>query len=61
LSLTTFREVPWNRPFYERLGFVEIPRDTMRPELAAVVSEEADRGLDRDARVVMGYFTPVDP
>jgi GNAT superfamily N-acetyltransferase len=61
LSLTTFRAVPWNLPFYERLGFVEIPRDTMRPELAAVVSEEGDRGLDSDARVVMGYFMPVDP
>ena len=55
LTLTTFRAVPWNFPFYARLGFVEIPRETLRPELAAVVSEEADRGLDPHTRVVMGY------
>jgi GNAT superfamily N-acetyltransferase len=55
LTLTTFRAVAWNLPFYTRLGFEEIPRETLRPELAAVVSEEADRGLDPDTRVVMGY------
>ena len=46
-TLTTFRTVPWNLPFYARMGFAEIPRETPRPELAAVVSEEADRGLMR--------------
>jgi GNAT superfamily N-acetyltransferase len=51
LTLTTFRAVPWNLPFYGRLGFVEIPRETLRPELSA----EAHRGLDPDTRVVMGY------
>ena len=55
LTLTTFRAVPWNLPFYARLGFVEIPRKDLRSELAAVVSEEADRGLNPDTRVVMGY------
>ena len=55
LTLTTFRAVTWNLPFYARLGFVEIPSETLRPELAAVVSAEADRGLDPDTRVVMEY------
>lgn len=55
LTLTTFRAVPWNAPFYARLGFVEIPRETLRPELAAVVAEEAHRGLDSRTRVVMGF------
>jgi len=55
LTLSTFRAVPWNFPFYARLGFEEIPRETLRSELLAVVSEEADRGLDPDTRVVMGY------
>jgi GNAT superfamily N-acetyltransferase len=55
LTLTTFRAVPWNFPFYARLGFAEIPRELLRPELAAVVMEEAHRGLDPDARVVMAY------
>ena len=22
LTLTTFRDVPWNAPYYERMGFV---------------------------------------
>ena len=45
LTLTTFRGVPWNLPFYARLGIVEVPRDLLCPELAVVVSEEAARGL----------------
>ena len=55
LTLTTFRAVPWNLPFYARLEFVEIPCETLRPELATVVSEEAHRGLDPHTRAVMGY------
>ena len=55
LTLTTFRTAPWNLPFYARMGFVEIPRETLRPELAAVVSEEAHRGLDPHRRAVMGH------
>jgi predicted N-acetyltransferase YhbS len=53
LTLTTFRTVPWNLPFYVRLGFVEIPPHLLRPELAAVVAEEAQRGLAPETRAVM--------
>jgi len=55
LTLTTFRAVIWNLPFYARLGFEELPREILRPELAAVVAEEAHRGLDPTTRAVMGY------
>ena len=55
LTLTTFRGVPWNLPFYARLGFVEVPRDLLRPELALVVSEEAARGLAPEKRAVMAW------
>ncbi len=55
LTLTTFRAVPWNLPFYTRLGFVELPIDLLSVELASVISEEARRGLAADTRVVMGY------
>ena len=55
LTLTTFRAVPWNMAFYARLGFVEVRRDRFRPELAAVVSDEAARGLRQETRVVMAY------
>ena len=55
LTLTTFRAVTWNLPFYARLGFEELSREILRPELAAVVAEEAHRGLDPTTRAVMGY------
>ena len=55
LTLTTFRDVPWNLPFYARLGFVEIPKDQIRRELAAVVAREAARGLGPETRAAMGY------
>ena len=56
ITLTTFRNVPWNMPFYSRLGFVEIPRCELRAELETVVRDEADRGLARDQRAVMLYL-----
>jgi predicted N-acetyltransferase YhbS len=55
ITLTTFRAVPWNLPFYLRLGFKEIPRDSLRPELEAVVANEASRGLVPETRAVMSY------
>jgi GNAT superfamily N-acetyltransferase len=55
ITLTTFRELPWNMPFYQRLGFEELPAGELRPELAAVVQDEAARGLDPGRRVVMRY------
>jgi GNAT superfamily N-acetyltransferase len=55
VTLTTFRAVPWNLPFYARLGFVEIPSDKLRPELVAVVADEATRGLTPETRAVMAY------
>ena len=55
LTLTTFRAVPWNMPFYARLGFEEMAPDEIGPELAAVLRDEASRGLDPEGRVAMRY------
>lgn len=55
ITLTTFRNVPWNMPFYSRFGFQELHADELRPELVKVVREEAGRGLDPAQRVVMRY------
>lgn len=61
LTLTTFRDVPWNAPYYARLGFVELPASEYGPELAALVAAEAAQGLARWPRVVMRRaFTPRD-
>jgi GNAT superfamily N-acetyltransferase len=51
LSLSTFREVPWNAPYYRRLGFVEVA--ALTPGMAAIREEHLARGLDEDARVFM--------
>jgi GNAT superfamily N-acetyltransferase len=53
VTLTTFRDVPWNMPFYERLGFRVIPTPELSPALRAVVQDETWRGLDPLRRVVM--------
>lgn len=55
LTLTTFRHIPWNMPFYARLGFEELAREELSAELVEIVSDEASRGLDPQIRVVMRY------
>jgi GNAT superfamily N-acetyltransferase len=56
VTLCTFREVPWNAPFYERLGFRILGEDELTPGLAARVREEELRGLPRELRVVMRLY-----
>jgi GNAT superfamily N-acetyltransferase len=53
LTLTTFRDVPWNGPYYERLGFVVVEPEDQGPELAALVAEEAERIPGEAPRVAM--------
>lgn len=53
VTLSTFRDVPWNMPFYKKLGFEVVPNDKLSPALASVLADEARRGLDTDRRVVM--------
>jgi hypothetical protein len=35
MTLVTFRGVPWNAPYYERLGFRELAASDVTPGLAA--------------------------
>ena len=53
VTLTTFRDVPWNMPFYARLGFEVIPPVALSPALRSVVQDETRRGLDPTRRVAM--------
>ena len=55
VTLTTFRDVPFNGPFYARLGFEEIPADQLSPPLRAVLDDESRRGLDPSRRVAMRH------
>ncbi|CAM3545692.1 GNAT family N-acetyltransferase [Kibdelosporangium persicum] len=52
VTLTTFADVPWNAPWYTRLGFGVLAEPG--PELAELVAEERRAGLDElGARVVL--------
>jgi len=53
LTLTTFRDVPWNAPYYARLGFVVLGPAEQGPELRARVEREASSIPSDAARVAM--------
>jgi GNAT superfamily N-acetyltransferase len=53
LTLTTFRFVAWNMPWYARLGFAELPASEWSDDLRAIFEEEIARGLPRERRVAM--------
>jgi len=53
LTLTTFTEVPWNAPYYERIGFRPLTDPELTPGLRRIRATEAEHGLDRWPRVCM--------
>ncbi|WP_281684258.1 GNAT family N-acetyltransferase [Thalassobaculum salexigens] len=55
ITLTTFRDVPWNAPYYARIGFVEIPdaEADADPHLGPRLVDQVAHGLPRDSRVAM--------
>jgi GNAT superfamily N-acetyltransferase len=50
ISLRTYADVPWNAPFYERVGFAE--EDPATDFHESLVDAEAQLGLDRYGRRV---------
>jgi GNAT superfamily N-acetyltransferase len=56
MVLTTFRDLPWNGPWYAHHGFRELPYDECSAELRAVRDAELEAGLDAMApRVAMAH------
>ncbi|MFD8231746.1 GNAT family N-acetyltransferase [Streptomyces sp. NPDC059696] len=53
LTLTTFTEVPWNAPYYARLGFRPLADADLTPGLREIRAAEAAHGLDLWPRVCM--------
>ena len=53
VALLTSRFVAWNMPWYERLGFREIPRASLAPDLAAILANDAVLGFPKERRVLM--------
>jgi len=53
MTLVTFRDVPWNAPYYRRLGFTDWGDAKLGREHRAVWRAQAAMGLDMSARLVM--------
>jgi len=52
LYLSTFRDPPWNAPFYRKLGFEDVPRTDYLPWMAEIERRQAEF-LDIATRVFM--------
>jgi GNAT superfamily N-acetyltransferase len=52
-TLTTFRDVPWNAPFYTKVGFAILEGDEIDERLAKVLAYERELGLPRERRCAM--------
>jgi GNAT superfamily N-acetyltransferase len=53
LTLTTFRDVAWNAPFYARLGFQVLVGADLDARLAQILKHEAEQGLPPERRCAM--------
>lgn len=53
VTLTTFRDVAWNGPYYVALGFRWLDDHEVTPGLRALRRHETERGLDRWPRGCM--------
>lgn len=58
LTLTTFSDVPWNAPYYARLGFRVLTGAELTDGLRKIRAQEAEHGLDRWPRVCMRRDVP---
>ena len=61
VTLTTFRDVPWNAPYYARLGFRAVDGAELTPALVELLAVEASHGLDPAQRVVMRRAVTREP
>lgn len=61
VTLTTFRHLPWNAPFYARLGYREVATGGWTPGLHEQLQKEAANGLDPSKRVAMRLTLAAPP
>jgi GNAT superfamily N-acetyltransferase len=57
VTLRTFRDVPWNAPFYARRGFRVVESSALSAEHVRLEASERQRGLRTELRVTMAYET----
>ena len=53
LTLITFKHLPWNAPFYEKLGFVRLRTADLAYGLTKLIEEEGKAGIDVSKRIGM--------
>jgi hypothetical protein len=53
VTLNTFDQVPWNRPYYERCGYRPLRAEEITPGLARLRAREMELGLDTWPRPCM--------
>lgn len=53
ITLTTFRDVPWNDKFYASMGFMTLSSDELTPALRRVLGDEVRDGLPEEKRCAM--------
>ena len=58
ITLTTFTDVPWNAPYYARLGFRILGEHELAEGLRSIRRHEAALGLDRWPRVAITRGVP---
>ncbi len=57
VTLRTFRDVPWNAPFYQSRGFRIVDGAALSKAHVELEASERQRGLRTDMRVTMAYET----
>ncbi|MEO1137675.1 MAG: GNAT family N-acetyltransferase [Pseudomonadota bacterium] len=53
ITLTTFRDIPWNAPFYRSIGFCDHRPGADEPELSAILKDEGAPTEDNKPRIAM--------
>lgn len=53
LTLTTFRDVPWNAPWYARMGFEMLPEVSLSAMLRQKLMQEVAHGMAYESRCAM--------
>lgn len=55
LTLTTFVQVAWNAPYYQRLGFRTIPVARLDVYLLHILTQEVEQGFAANSRCAMEF------
>jgi GNAT superfamily N-acetyltransferase len=53
ISLSTFRDIPWNAPFYSKLGFCLLDKSELTSGFQRIRAQEAEAGLPIAERIIM--------